>query len=329
MPPSPRNRFEETRIKAPLIVSIFFPLLVLFACDGPTEPQRIPYVRVKPEWVIGEAASALDTLSGTFRLVLPGSATVGLMSAETLALAVARLYSDPNMIGNGPAQAEQDRGGPIDFGRLRLCARPTYSVSPLTNLPSTLPAAVRRGWSSQWAIPLCGGDGEVGLSVGVPDEQMDVRVVDGQIVFPGGTSGNDFSTVGVPPRFPFGLPLTPEEAVATVVAQTGRVITHVPVAYDQHDDRGIGELPLCASWRIRVDVPVDIRTNAGELRLIDEFFVRRTPACFSDAVALFAPRSEQPSTRWLAYVAQDNRIDSVQVSVSGPVAFEEVTVLAR
>lgn len=305
------------------------------ACrDGPTEPGVPQYVRVRPEWVIGEAADALDPISGQFRLPDPHPAYVGLPSAETLAVAVARFYGDPNQVGNGPSVVQQDRGGPIDFNELQVCSRAIYSVSPFGEFPPEVPGPTRRAWGSAWAIALCGKDATAQLSIGVPDHPMDVRVVNGKIVFRQFGGGEDFSAVGVPYRYPLGLPLTPEEAVAEVVQLTGRVVTRVPVGFNQHDNRGIGQFPLCASWKVEVDQAVSVRSEAsGVAAQTRELFVRRAPACFSDSIAIYTATADQPTSRWIVFLKDttgtgtNTDLDSVQVTLTGPVAFERVTVV--
>ena len=305
------------------------------ACqDGPTEPGVEHYVRVRPEWVTGEAAAALDLASGQFRLPAPQALYVGLPSAETLAVAVARLYGDPNQIGNGPLLVQRDRGGPIDFINLRLCSRAIYSVSPFGLFPPPVPGWTRRAWGSHWAIPLCGADGTVQMSVGVPDNAMDVRVVGGAVVFRQFGGGADFNAVGVPHRYPLGLPLTPEEAVATVIKQTkGRVVVRVPAAFNQHDDKGIGQYPLCASWRVEIDQPVVAKAEVtGVFQQAREFFVRRSPSCYSESVALYRVAAEQPTARWLVFpkdtsgTVSTTGLDSVEVELTGPTVFERVTI---
>jgi len=81
-------------------------------------------------------------------------------------------------------------------------------------VPAALPGYLRRTWGPHWAVSLCGRDHTAEVAIGVPDGPVDVRIVNGMIVRPrilGG--GEDFNEAGVPPRFPFGFPVTPEQAV--------------------------------------------------------------------------------------------------------------------
>jgi hypothetical protein len=246
---------------------------------------------------------------------------------------VARLYGDPNQIGNGPDVVEADRGGPIEFNVLRVCSRAIYSASPFGEFPPEVPGPTRRAYGSAWAIALCGKDATAQLSIGVPDHPMDVRVVNGKIVFRQFGGGEDFSAVGVPFRYPLGLPLTPEEAVAEVVHLTGRVVTRVPVGFNQFDSQGFGQFPLCASWRVEVDQPVGVRSEVnGEVSQTRELFVRRAPACFSDSIGFYTAATDQPASRTIFFpkdttgTGTSHEIDSAQVVLTGPVIFERVTI---
>jgi hypothetical protein len=302
------------------------------ACSDATAPP-VRHVRVNPAWVSGEALAALDPSSGQFRLADPQASHVQRLSAETLAVAVARFYGDANTSGNAREVLEQDRGGPIDFNHLMPCSRAIYAASPLGEFPPPAPGWLRRAWGPQWAIALCGHDGGAQLSVGVPDNPMDVRVVDGRIVFRQSGGGSNFNAAGVPARFSLGLPLTPEEAVAEVFAQTMRRTVLVPFPMDQHDANGVGQLPLCASWRIEIEAAVTVRSETDQRTLeAKEFFVRRWPACFSDSIALYVAAPVQPSARWFAFPKDTTSIatvdlDSVQVAVIRPIAFERVSVI--
>ena len=104
---------------------------------------------------------------------------------------------------------------------------------------------------------------------------------------------------------------------------TARRISRVPVAFDQLSDAGFGQLPLCASWRVKIEGPVWVwNDGTGAMELRDEFYVKRVPACFSDEVAMFVPSAVQPATRWFA--TDFERTDSVEVRINGPVLFQRV-----
>lgn len=308
--------------------------LAIVGCNDGTGPTQFLQPRAKPEWVVGQAAAALDTVSGLFRLSLPVGLHVGLATAETLALAAADLYASPGPFNSARSFLERDRGAAIDFDHLKSCARVTYAYSAFVDFPAEMPAYIRRARGSEWAIPLCGGDGTVHLSVGVPDNPTDLRVVDGELQVPDGGGSAYFSSAGVPLRFPWGLPLTPESAVEVVFKWTGRRVSSVPVAYEQRDDSGFGQIPLCASWRIGIEHPVTVRReSSGELSSITEFFVRRGPACYSDDVLLYAAATTQPANVWLVFpqntTSDDSAavLDSAEVMLAGPVRFDKVTVV--
>jgi len=304
---------------------------VLAACgDAPTAPADSP-LRVEEAWVVGDAAAAVDPSSGLFRLPDPGARYLTRDVAETIAVAVARFLGDPALLGNAVAFLQQDRGGVIDFDHLAPCARATYSMTPVGELPPQAPGSLRRAYSSHWAIPLCGSDGTAQLSVGIPDGPRDVQVVDGRLVFRQIGGGTDFDEVGVPIRYPTGLPLTPEAAVQAIFTRTGVRTRTVPSAFNQFD-RSVGQFPLCASWRIQLEHAVLVRgDSSGTTRSIDELFVRHAPACFSDSTVFYAGTPEQPTTLMVRF-PRDTTVgsslsdrDSAEVTLVGPIRFERVT----
>lgn len=306
-------------------------LCALFGCTDGIGPTAFVQPRAKPEWVVGEAAAALDTVSGLFRLALPSGLHVSLATAESLAVAVVPVYASTGPFSNTRAVLEADRGAPIAFDRLRTCARVTYSQSAFVDFPPEVPPYLRRAKGSAWAIPLCGSDGSVHVSVGVPDNPTDLRVVNGELKIPQGGGSAYFASAGVPVRFSWGLPLTPEGAVAAVFESTGRRVSTLPTAYDQRDDNGIGQLPLCASWRLEVELPVTVRRDIdGQEESVREFFVRRGPACYSEDVLLYITADNQPATAWLFFPIDTSgsgtTMDSAKVNLSGPIRFDRVTV---
>jgi hypothetical protein len=179
----------------------------------------------------------------------------------------------------------------------------------------------------QWAIALCADGTNAELSVGVPDNPMDVRLENGGIIFRQFGGGSDFTATGVPIRYPSGLPLTPEEAVATIFQATGRPVNRVPVAFN-----GFHAFPLCSSWKIEIDQPVRVKGESGAITETREFFMQHVPACFSSETGFFIAAAQQPSANWVFFpkdttgTSRDMTVDSAQVSLTGPVKFERVTI---
>jgi hypothetical protein len=164
---------------------------------------------------------------------------------------------------------------------------------------------------------------------------MDLQVVNGAIVQPrtqGG--GSDFNGAGVPARFPYGLPVTPEEAVGAMYRLTSLRTRTLPTAFNQLDDRGFGQLALCASWHFSLEAPVTVRSEkTGVVTARQDFFVRRVPACYSDSLGVYVASSNQP-TVWPLFIFKDTltnnssgSMDTVMVMLSGPVLFERVLIV--
>jgi hypothetical protein len=273
----------------------------------------------------------VDPATGLFRLAVPVPNAVDKLKADSISLAVAALFAqDP--FGAGQQLAQSDRGSPIDYEHLHVCERPIYVRSALETFPMGAPGYIRRAWGPKWAVTLCGPDGFAQLSVGVPDNPSDLQVVDGVLVrsrTAGG--GSDFNVAGIPLKYPFGLPLSPEDAVRALYLATGRRINSVPEPFDQLDEHGFGQLPLCASWRLNLESPITARaTEEGDVFVTSVVFVRHAPACYSDDVAFYVAIDAQPLSWTLTFpkdtVTNDlaSGSDSISVSPIGPVTFKRV-----
>jgi hypothetical protein len=281
--------------------------------------------------VTGAAARAHDPTSGLFILPDPPHRYVSRVAAESVAVAVARFYGSPNLLGNGRAVLEEQRGGLVAFRTLRPCGRATYALNGYGEPPPGAPGALLRHLGPQWAVPLCApGVPGAQLSVGVPDGPRFLQVAGTELVgwqpFGG---GNDFSAVGVPARFPAGLPLTPEAAVAYAARTTGRRVAAVPAAYDFHGPN----YPLCAGWRLTLDAPARlVGDSTGRPYEAATVYVRPPGACFAAGARLYVPLAEQPGSVWLlarrdtAARADGVSFDTLAVSVTGPVRFESATL---
>lgn len=306
----------------------------LASCTEPTGPVQIARVRVRPDWVAGEAAAALDSATGLFRLDQPEARYISLSLSDSIAVAAAHMLaaSDPFNIAGG--LLEHDRGAPIDFTSLHVCERPVYEFSSMNDFPPEAAGVLRRAWGPKWAVTLCGTDGTVQVSIGIPDNPTDLVLENGSLVrtrTQGG--GYDYNAAGVPLRFPYGLPLSPEDAVAHVFQLTGQRIVTTPAAYNQLDDSGGEELPLCASWRLSVEAPVSVRSEkTGAVTTTRDFFVRHVPACYSDSVAFYIAAVNQPATHALIWTVDTLAnstslgLDTLLVPLAGPVVFERVSV---
>jgi hypothetical protein len=306
-------------------------VFALLSCGEPVGPSdNHSNVRLRAKWLTGNAAAAVNPVTAAFRGLLPATAILDTSDVQILADGFVAIVTDPSNVGNSRQVAAADRGGPISWGSLRRCKRLTYSISPIGTAPPALPPLYRRVFSSQWAVPRCGRDGSVHLSVGVSDAPATTLLgaLPSQWVVSDSLSGR-FSLTGIPVRFPLGLPVTPEQAVAHVFLESNVRISETPVAYNQYSGPGIGELPPCASWRIVLEVPIRLRREpAGTELETREVYVRHSPACFSSTMALFVPVLPHPTERWIAFQTSPmSGPDSVLVPVTGPVQFDRVTVV--
>ena len=304
--------------RRPSVCSAFL-LVAIVACwaDRP--------VRVKAAWVTGVAAAAVDSASGQFLLALPVGRDVSLLAADTLAVAVAHDFGDA-------IYRRAHWGVPLDVSHLHPCARATYSFSAVGELPPSVPGMLRLLFSSHWVIPVCGLDETAQLSIAIPDAPRNIRVIGGSLRFGmSGIGGMEFQQSPVTFRYPTGLPFTPEQAVQAVFERTGVRTTDIPTAYDQSENRWTAELAVCASWRVRLEHTVAVRSEiTGATRQADELFVRRSPTCRSNDVAFFVPLPDQPTTFPMEFPKDTTRADRfaqrvyVSVPLVGPTRFERV-----
>lgn len=305
-------------------------------CQDSTAPALPRRDRVALEMVTGRAAASVDPATGLFRLEYPASPHVSLLSADSLARGEAHMLEvDP--FGLGRNLFEHDRGGPIDWGSLHACERATWVESPVGAFPGEAPGVVRRAWGARWNIPLCGRDGTVQLGIGVADNVLDVRADHDTLVFLRTTGGGeDFTGAGVPGRYPYGLPVTPEIAARAVFELTGLRIAEVPSAFNEHDDWGLGELPLCASWRVVTEAPaaVGVEDSVASVRT-QVFFVHHAPACFSDSLVVDVAQDDQPASTFVWFPkdtvgnSPEYGIDSASVPLAGPIRFARVAAIRR
>lgn len=311
-----------------VIAAIVLGCWTVTACRDTTAPIAYARTRIRPEWVTGQAAAAVDPVTGLIRLDLPAGKYVGVLSADSVALGVLHLLRSPSPLNSAPAELESDRGGTIDFAALGLCGHVTYEWSPIAPYPASIPSSIARSLSSQWAIPLCGPHGDAQVSVGVSDSPREFTVADDTLQIPNSENlSGAVGYTGVPARYPSGLPITPEEAIEVVYQVTRHPVASVPAAYDQSSDTGVGQLPLCASWRLSIDTSVTVRSErTGATWSTAEFFVHHVPACFADTTAAFAADPVQPESLWVTTSAGG---DSALLALDGPVKFDRVVVISR
>lgn len=301
------------------------------ACGPSTAPLvGPPVLRVDTAWVSGPAAAAVDPITGLFHLETDSWTVTSPAAAESVATAVTRLIGNPASGGNLRSNTESERGAPIDWQSVQPCERFTYSISPVGDIPPNVPGWLRRALSSHWAVPLCGSDRRVQVSIGVPDAVRDARIVNGALVLRQFGGGEEFDLTGVPSHFSNGLPLSPEAAVKALALAANVRTREVPVAINQHDSVGAGQLPLCASWRLRVERPRRAFAPNGYSAIYTEFFVRRVPACFSSEIGFFVASTPQPMSRVVTFpkdtasLRNDAGADSATVSLTLPTHFVRV-----
>lgn len=302
--------------------------LLCFACDSPTAPGSEMPTRVNPDWVVGAAASAVDPVSGLFLLTPRYDTELDAATARSLAAAYLSLTANEGPVGNTRLVAEQDRGTEINWSSLQPCGRTYVASSSLGPHPETVPRVYHRLNAAQWVVSFC-GPRDVELSIGVSDAPTSLSIVNGTLVWdhPDSLAGV-FTVTGVPKAFPSGIPLTPEDAVSFAFAMTRTRVAEPPEAFDQLGPGGIGQLPLCASWRLVFEDPVPVvPESGGPVEVVNELYVRHEPACFSTTIALYAADSPADENVWVRYLTglpNSPSTDSVLVRALGPSRFHRV-----
>lgn len=305
---------------------------LLWGCDSPVGPRAVaPPTRVSSEWVVGAAAAAVDPETGLFILTPALDATLDAATARALARGFLPIAAYDGPFGNSRLVAEQDRGQPINWNALEPCGR-TYRVSTAFGPhPEVVPRNLQRINAAQWVVSFCGPN-DVELSISVSDAPRSLDVVGDSLVWAHPDSlGGVFTVTGVPAQFPSGTPLPPEDAVAFAFAMTNTRISEAPEPFDQLGPPGIGQLPLCASWRLVLEQPVSVIPVAGgPVELVNELFVRHEPACFATTIALYAADTPVDASVWVRYLTRPAgvpTIDSVLVDTRGPTRFRRVNAV--
>jgi hypothetical protein len=299
---------------------------VVACTDSPLQPQAPDLTRVLPEWVTGDAATALGP-DGRFRLPSVNPRVMTRQRAESLALGIARWLSDPDLAGNLRAYVEEQHGGPIDFLGLRSCGRSLYQ-QPVLQTPDG-PDDLIRHHAAQWVIPLCEPSRLPGLIVEIPDAPT-AMTIDPQGRLQLGPSGTQLYVQGGHPGAEEGLALTPEQAVAFVFAATRQRVTRVPEMLMRFDSRRWAA--PCARWHVELEAPVQLSTaTSGDITL-KEVFVYSAPSCLLNSQPTFAvPLADQPDSITLQFLGPANPPlrDSTRVAVIAPIVFEDAVLGSR
>ena len=159
---------------------------------------------------------------------------------------------------------ERQRSAPIHVPALRVCGRTLFARSAFDPLPSTLPAYIQRSFGPYWMVTLCDGQAPA-VSLAVSAYATELTLANGEVRFPIPSIGEDFKWMGIPVGSP-GLPLPPEEAVATMFAQISRRVAAAPVLVIPGNS-----IPQLARWHLRLDSTASFRTKNGIVREQDVY----------------------------------------------------------
>jgi hypothetical protein len=244
--------------------------------------------------------------------------------ADTLAEAWSRVFASM-----ARTFLERQHGEPINVAALHACGRTYFARSPFQPLPASIPDATQRTFGPYWLVTLCDGSGPA-ISLAVSAYATDLTLVGGELRFPQ-LSGEEFKWVGIPAGSA-GLPLPPEEAVATTFVQTGRRIAATPELIISGRS-----IPQLARWHLRLDSAASLRTAHGIVHESDVYVAQRLAG---DTVLAHAapdqPKSvtyewlSPPPQHWLGPGAPPVVRHYAQATVTPgtPIVFETVVGIA-
>lgn len=274
------------------IVALLYPLWLAVACidrpavNAPAEPAEQGQVT---RFLAPDVAARLDA-SGHFVDAASGPASA---NRAVLSAAHARQFAEIYAHDFGPGMRptlEHDRGQSIDFSRLASCGRTFFAESQVDELPAEVSAPTRHMYGPWWLVTLCDPSGAAALSVAVSGFATDLTVSAGHLVFPY-HSGSEFFPLGIPRGLGM-LPLSPEKAVETIAASTGRIVSAPPrlIAPLPRD-----AAPQMARWQVALDRPAKARTlNSHRVISRQDYFIGRRR--LGEPATIQAPAPEQPST---------------------------------
>jgi hypothetical protein len=137
--------------------------------------------------------------------------------AVNLAMAWVRSFGPYNR-----HQLERQRGGPIDFDRLRPAGRVTVAETPWQALPREIPMPLQKHLGAYFLVTLEEGE-RAAVTVAVSALATDWQVEGTRLIREGTGEpyGNEFRWVGVTPDGQWGNPRPPEDAALMVARATG------------------------------------------------------------------------------------------------------------
>ena len=244
---------------------------LLSGCDGTkiTAPEGEGDVSAH---VSGPAALALDA---TGRFVLPEPASP---SSEPIVTPLrARDLAASYVLSFGPALErfwEDDRGRPIDHGRLRADERVFFAATPYDLVPDGFHPAFRRVLGPYYLVQMgSGADPELQVATAAYNTELGINGK-GKLDIPP-LSGMEFVSAGVPVdtlRPHRASVLTPEQAVVRVGRATGARIREVPELVQLGHPLG----PLYPAWKLTLDRSVRVRTADGARTVeVDTLYIGR------------------------------------------------------
>jgi len=249
-----------------------------------------------------EAAAAIGS-DGKLQLATPpntGRAQISGAQAGALAVPLARYY-----LPYSRAVFDAQRGSPIAYQKLVVCAQPLYVESAFERLaidePSQAAHPLQKGLGPAWLVKLCPPGGAPQMNVVVSAYSTDLSIdPDGDINFPP-IGGNNFFPEGIPiNEASNGLP-TAEAAVVLAAALTRRRIAGVPklIAPFFRDDN-----PLGARWSLILDRPARLRTAEGRIVETSEVYISRVRDTRKPGSRTWAAESPQPTDVEVIFVPQ-------------------------
>ena len=298
------------------------------ACRSDLTGPTAPALAVKPEWVTGAAAAALDA-TGSFAYPPAMFAHISPARADSVARAVVAFEIDIEGPVASTGVLASDGGGPVHLSSLRACNRLFYVPNATGPLPAQVDSQTRRFAGSHYVRGMCSAPGEPELSVEVADAPSSITITAGAFVAPW-VGNSEWSAFALPAALlDHGLPVSPELAVSLVAQATGVRIMAPPDPMQAYSGGLMARYPaLCMIWHVVLERPVQVRGAVATYARSD-LYVRRKGACGNGTIAIWAATDSQPSTTMvpLRQSMGGPAIDSLSLPTRYPIRFEEVVIV--
>ena len=232
------------------VLLLFTLAIIAGACSEPPSVNA-PHALLKPEYVTGAAASALQP-NGRFTLPSSVIDPVGQVSAEEAKAIATRYVREvaPFLIGSWIGA----HGATINPNVLAPCDRALYASTPYALMAGGLSELSLRTFGPHWVVPLCASNGQAQIVVSFSALATEVALA---LNSPKGvlqTARADIAAVGLPKAASPAM-YSPESAASYAFTKTGKRVSNVPELVMTP----MPQVPSLVRWHVVLEEPVSLR----------------------------------------------------------------------